>query len=292
MGMLLDLQLNERAYLVSVVATIFVPLTFVTGFFGMNFGWMVDHIDSPIAFWVLGIAVPVATAALSWRLLVRRFSGRRRPGGAERLMLAPRLRASTSRARSSAARTSRVDVDRRGSSRDGPAERVERRLEHFRVGSAISAMTSVMPGSRLRLISSSASSRSPRAGSARGAPGSPRSAARRGPRADRRGRRAACRRCRPAAGSGPRRRGRRPGVSIPPWPDRWTSVAPRTCSRRSRSSRSSSWRARRAPPEVGEAQGDDGVFHCRSSAQLALPAGAARRAAVVELGLQLRRASR
>jgi magnesium transporter len=73
MGMLLDLQLNERAYIVSVVATIFVPLTFVTGFFGMNFGWMVDHIDSPIAFWGLGIAIPVATAALSWRLLVRRF---------------------------------------------------------------------------------------------------------------------------------------------------------------------------------------------------------------------------
>jgi magnesium transporter len=73
MGMLLDLQLNERAYLVSFVATIFVPLTFVTGFFGMNFGWMVDHIDSPSAFWGLGIAIPVATAALSWRLLVRRF---------------------------------------------------------------------------------------------------------------------------------------------------------------------------------------------------------------------------
>ena len=53
MGMLLDLQLNQRAYLVSVVATIFVPLTFVTGFFGMNFGWMVDHIRSPSAFWLL-----------------------------------------------------------------------------------------------------------------------------------------------------------------------------------------------------------------------------------------------
>ncbi len=73
MGMLLDLQLNERAYQVSVVATIFVPLTFVTGFFGMNFGWMVDHIDSPLAFWLLGMAVPIATAALLWRLLVRRF---------------------------------------------------------------------------------------------------------------------------------------------------------------------------------------------------------------------------
>jgi magnesium transporter len=73
LGMLLDLQLNERAYLVSVVATIFVPLTFVTGFFGMNFGWMVDHIDSPFTFWLLGIGVPIATAALSWRFLLRRF---------------------------------------------------------------------------------------------------------------------------------------------------------------------------------------------------------------------------
>ena len=71
--MLLDLQLNERAYLVSVVATIFVPLTFVTGFFGMNFGWMVDHIDGQIAFWLLGMAIPIASAALSWRFLLRRF---------------------------------------------------------------------------------------------------------------------------------------------------------------------------------------------------------------------------
>jgi magnesium transporter len=73
MGMVLDLQLNERAYLVSVVATIFVPLTFITGFFGMNFGWMVDRIDNQVAFWLLGFVVPAGTAALSWRLLVRRF---------------------------------------------------------------------------------------------------------------------------------------------------------------------------------------------------------------------------
>jgi magnesium transporter len=73
MGMVLDLQLNERAYVVSVVATIFVPLTFITGFFGMNFGWMVDRVDSPVAFWLLGFAIPIATAALLWRLLVRPF---------------------------------------------------------------------------------------------------------------------------------------------------------------------------------------------------------------------------
>jgi magnesium transporter len=72
-AMLLDLQLNERAYVVSVVATIFVPLTLLTGFFGMNFGWMVDQIDTPIAFWLLGFVGPLAVALLCWRFLVRRF---------------------------------------------------------------------------------------------------------------------------------------------------------------------------------------------------------------------------
>jgi magnesium transporter len=73
LGTVLDLQLNERAYVVSVVATIFVPLTFITGFFGMNFGWMVDQVDSPVAFWLLGFIVPIVTATLSWRFLVRPF---------------------------------------------------------------------------------------------------------------------------------------------------------------------------------------------------------------------------
>jgi magnesium transporter len=73
LAMLLDLQLNERAYVVSVVATIFLPLTLITGFFGMNFGWMVDQIDSAIAFWLLGFLGLIAVALLCWRLLVRRF---------------------------------------------------------------------------------------------------------------------------------------------------------------------------------------------------------------------------
>jgi magnesium transporter len=72
-AMLLDLQMNERAFVVSVVATIFVPLTLITGFFGMNFGWMVDQIDTPIAFWLVGFIGPVAVALLCWRFLVRRF---------------------------------------------------------------------------------------------------------------------------------------------------------------------------------------------------------------------------
>ena len=28
----------------TLVATIFLPLTFIAGFFGMNFGWLIGHV--------------------------------------------------------------------------------------------------------------------------------------------------------------------------------------------------------------------------------------------------------
>jgi magnesium transporter len=52
---LIDLRLNETIYWLTVLSTIFLPLTFVTGFFGMNFGWMVKEINTPLAFWLLGV---------------------------------------------------------------------------------------------------------------------------------------------------------------------------------------------------------------------------------------------
>ena len=40
-------RLNDIDTQLAVVATIFLPLTFVTGFFGQNFGWLVRHINRP-----------------------------------------------------------------------------------------------------------------------------------------------------------------------------------------------------------------------------------------------------
>ena len=67
----IDLRLNETSYWLTVVATIFLPLTFITGFFGMNFGWMVGEIDTQQAFWVLGVGSLVVGVALIWVLVVR-----------------------------------------------------------------------------------------------------------------------------------------------------------------------------------------------------------------------------
>ena len=67
----IDLRLNATIYLLTVVATIFLPLTFVTGFFGMNFKWLTDGIDTPLAFWLLGIGTPLIGVALIWLLVVR-----------------------------------------------------------------------------------------------------------------------------------------------------------------------------------------------------------------------------
>lgn len=66
---MLDIQLNETTFRLTVIATIFLPLTFLTGFFGMNFGWLVDQIDSPAAFWLLGVGLMTGPLVLVIALL-------------------------------------------------------------------------------------------------------------------------------------------------------------------------------------------------------------------------------
>jgi magnesium transporter len=80
MARVIELRLNETSYWLTVVATIFLPLTFITGFFGMNFDWMVGEIDTQLAFWLLGIGTPVLGVVLILRIVVRGSPVQAEPG--------------------------------------------------------------------------------------------------------------------------------------------------------------------------------------------------------------------
>jgi magnesium transporter len=61
-------RLNQVMKQLTIIATIFLPLTFVTGFFGQNFAWLVKHIDTFGAFMAFGIGgllVPIVLL-LTW----------------------------------------------------------------------------------------------------------------------------------------------------------------------------------------------------------------------------------
>ncbi|MEA2446003.1 MAG: magnesium transporter, partial [Thermoleophilales bacterium] len=65
-------RLNSVMKQLTIMATVFLPLTFVTGFFGQNFGWMVGHIQSGASFVILGIGLEIATVASLFLLFKRR----------------------------------------------------------------------------------------------------------------------------------------------------------------------------------------------------------------------------
>ncbi|MGH2965567.1 MAG: CorA family divalent cation transporter [Solirubrobacterales bacterium] len=55
LGATRDLGLSRMTFIFTVVATVFLPISFLVGFWGMNFQLMLDNITSPATFWLLGI---------------------------------------------------------------------------------------------------------------------------------------------------------------------------------------------------------------------------------------------
>jgi magnesium transporter len=60
----ISVRQNETMKQLTLVATIFLPMTFITGFFGMNFGWMVRGIDDFWTFAVYGVGTLVLSATI------------------------------------------------------------------------------------------------------------------------------------------------------------------------------------------------------------------------------------
>jgi magnesium transporter len=52
-----SLRMNEVMRRLSVIATVFLPLTFLVGFFGMNFGWMQHKITPAWTFFAFGVGL-------------------------------------------------------------------------------------------------------------------------------------------------------------------------------------------------------------------------------------------
>jgi magnesium transporter len=55
----------------AMVSTIFLPLTFLTGFFGMNFTYMTDELESRAVFWLLAVGVQVIVLLIALYVLHR-----------------------------------------------------------------------------------------------------------------------------------------------------------------------------------------------------------------------------
>ena len=57
----ISVRQNETSKQLTVIATVFLPLTFITGFFGMNFEWLTSHDQSETSFLIWGIGTLIVS---------------------------------------------------------------------------------------------------------------------------------------------------------------------------------------------------------------------------------------
>jgi Mg2+ and Co2+ transporter CorA len=56
---------SEQISRLTIVSMIFLPITFLTGYFGMNFDWMIDRVNNPVAFGLLGVLLPLSSVIVT-----------------------------------------------------------------------------------------------------------------------------------------------------------------------------------------------------------------------------------
>jgi magnesium transporter len=64
-------RLNDVMKQLTIIATVFLPLSFLTGFFGMNFTFMTDKLETRDEFWLLAVGLQLVAVVGSLFLLHR-----------------------------------------------------------------------------------------------------------------------------------------------------------------------------------------------------------------------------
>ncbi len=65
-------RLNETTKALTVIASLFLPLSFLTGFFGMNFSYLVNVLESPYSAFAVGVATMLIATLIQLWLFRRR----------------------------------------------------------------------------------------------------------------------------------------------------------------------------------------------------------------------------